>query len=57
MHVSVTADTTATAHNDDRYDHQKTEYADAQPQGQPESEGTEVRIEMLLAKRPCVVVL
>ena len=47
MHVSVAADTTATADDDDRYDHQKTEYADAQSQGQPESEGAEVRTEML----------
>jgi hypothetical protein len=52
MCVSVTADTTATAHNNDRYDHQQTKYANTQPQGQPEQQ-SQVIIFLFTAARAC----
>ena len=39
MRVSVTADAAATAHDDDRYDHQQTKYPNAQSQSQAKSVG------------------
>lgn len=44
MCVSVTADTAAAANDDDRYNHQKTKYADTQTKRQAEPVNERIRM-------------